>query len=138
MSSVKLDSLNVYYQNVRGLRTKTHLFYCNLMNSCYDIIILTETWLNSGVSSLELFNDRYVVYRRDREVSDFHCTKEGGSVLIAVLKSLKSIRNKSLESGCEDIWVTVEIGDHNKYHQILFLWDLSSSTSSKNNFEAFH
>ncbi|CAH2094536.1 unnamed protein product [Euphydryas editha] len=35
-------------------------------------------------------------------------------------RRVKSIRNESLESGCEDIWVTVEIGDHNKYHQITF------------------
>lgn len=52
----------------------------------YDIIILCETWLNSSILSSELFDDRFVVYRRDRETSNFRIKKEGGGVLIAVSK----------------------------------------------------
>ncbi|CAB3251213.1 unnamed protein product [Arctia plantaginis] len=59
--------------------------------SNYDIIVLTETWLNSSVLSTELFDDRYVVYRRDRESSGFHPGKEGGGVLVAVSRRLRNL-----------------------------------------------
>lgn len=51
----------IYYQNVRGLRSKTLTFYRNLSLVSYDIIILTETWLNDSVFDSELFDSRYVV-----------------------------------------------------------------------------
>ena len=35
----------------------------------YDVIVLTETWLNRGVYDSKLFDDWYIVYRRDCESS---------------------------------------------------------------------
>ncbi|KAL0829565.1 hypothetical protein ABMA28_003076 [Loxostege sticticalis] len=99
----------MYYQNVRGLRTKTHNFYCNLANSNYDIIILTETWLKDNISNSELFDGRYIVYRRDRSVSRFQRKSDGGGVLIAVSNRFGSCRMYNWESECEDLWVTVTI-----------------------------
>ncbi|KAL0819973.1 hypothetical protein ABMA28_007970 [Loxostege sticticalis] len=99
----------MYYQNVRGLRTKTHSFYCNLANSNYDIIILTETWLKDNISNSELFDGRYIVYRRDRSVSRFQRKSDGGGVLIAVSNRFGSCRMYNWESECEDLWVTVTI-----------------------------
>lgn len=46
-----------YYQNVRGLNTKSQQVF-NFTSSQYnplDFIALTETWLNDGVFSSELF-----------------------------------------------------------------------------------
>lgn len=63
------DGVHVYYQNVQGLRTKTHTFCENLLASNYDVSCLTETWLNGSVFTGELFSDRYAVNRRDRESS---------------------------------------------------------------------
>lgn len=60
----------IYYQNVlllTGLRSKTMQFYHNLCISSYDIVILTETWLLPRVSDSELFDNRYIVWRRDRD-----------------------------------------------------------------------
>lgn len=105
----KINNLQLYYQNSRGLRTKTHVFYRNIVCNNYDVVILTETWLNSSVLSSELFDERYVVYRRDRESSSLHCGKEGGGVLIAVKKNLKSKHIQHWESNCEDLWVTLEL-----------------------------
>lgn len=81
-------SLSVYYQNVRGLRTKVLNFYNSLLNADYDLIILTETWLHSGIISSEVFDDRFAVYRSDRGGGD-GCQR-GGGVLIAVRRSLQS------------------------------------------------
>ncbi|KAL0803350.1 hypothetical protein ABMA28_017413 [Loxostege sticticalis] len=116
MNVLKFNYFNVYYQNVRGLRSKTQEFYKNLCNSNFDVIILTETWLNDGILDTELFDHKYSVYRRDREVGGSSKKKDGGGVLVAVLKSLHSKRIFSFESSGEDIWITFDI-KHNKLTQ---------------------
>lgn len=104
-------NLSIYYQNTRGLRTKTHEFYRSLISTNFDVIVLTETWLNKNILSSELFDDRYIVYRRDRESTGFHRNKEGGGVLIAVAKHICSCRILKWESNCEDLWVKLHLGN---------------------------
>lgn len=66
LSVITMDStLKIYYQNVRGLRTKTNAFYKNLLQVDYDVICLSETWLHENIFSAELFDSRYSVYRCD-------------------------------------------------------------------------
>lgn len=60
-------TLNIYYQNVRGLRTKIDEFYRQLCLSAYDVVILSETWLLEDINNNELFDNRYIVWRRDRD-----------------------------------------------------------------------
>lgn len=38
-----LKTFSLFYQNVRGLRTKTNEFYNNLLLLDFHVIILTET-----------------------------------------------------------------------------------------------
>lgn len=59
--------LKIYYQNVRGLRTKTDEFFSSSIKCDFDLVILTESWLNEHVFNGELFDDRYAVYRNDRD-----------------------------------------------------------------------
>lgn len=101
--------LTVYYQNVRGIRTKTLDIYINSSLSEFDIIVLSETWLRNDILDSELFNNDYFVYRRDRESSGFHSKKTGGGVLIAVSKKYNSYRLSNFESMCEDVWVGVDV-----------------------------
>lgn len=119
LNTSKLSSLNIYYQNVRGLNTKIVNFYLYVCSHNFDIIVLTETWLHDGVLSSELFDDRYVVYRRDRYTSGFHSFKSGGGVLVAVNKKLNSRSFKNFESDCEDLWVGVDIFDNKKKETLL-------------------
>lgn len=72
--------LSIYYQNVRGLRTKTHTFYNNIISENYDIIALTETWLNNTFFDSELFDNRYSIIRYDRSSGKLR----GGGVLLAI------------------------------------------------------
>jgi hypothetical protein len=104
---IEFSFLNIYYQNVRGLRTKTHNFLKEILCHNYDIVILTETWLYDCIQSDELFDERYIVYRRDRQSTGFHSTKKGGGVLVAVLKTIKSVRKTEWETKCEDLWIEV-------------------------------
>lgn len=61
------NNLQLFYQNVRGLRTKTNTFYNNLHLSNADIILITESWLHEGILDTELASPgRYDLFRRDR------------------------------------------------------------------------
>lgn len=103
-----MNNPTIYYQNCRGLRSKTTPFLRNVLMNNYDIILLTETWLISGISDSELFDNRYLVFRRDR---DYILTDQskGGGVLIAVQRHLSSSINLNWQSSAEDIWVTVSL-----------------------------
>lgn len=84
--------LNMYYQNVRGLRMKTKHFKLSSTGCNYDIIALSETGLNSTIYDGELFaNDDFCLYRCDRsELTSVH--KSLGGVLIAVRSHIPSER----------------------------------------------
>lgn len=58
--------MDIYYQNVNRIRSKTHEVYTNVLNSEYDVICLTETNLNSSVFDNEILDSRYNIFRRDR------------------------------------------------------------------------
>ena len=54
----------------------------------FNIIALTETWLNDSVSDSELFPDLYSIVRSDRNFSITGRSKCGG-VLVAFSNSVK-------------------------------------------------
>ena len=83
-------ALSIFYQNVRGLRTKTKQFYNNLLNNNYDVVCLTESWLLDGIFDEELFDPRYIVYRNDRDYTRLG-VKRGGGTLIAIRQGSASI-----------------------------------------------
>ncbi|KAK9730293.1 Endonuclease-reverse transcriptase [Popillia japonica] len=96
----------VYYQNVRGLRTKTQQLYTQTLDLHYDIVCLTETYLNSSVLNGELFNANYTVYRRDRE-SCASLKSDGGGVLLAIRNNFLSSALPEYQSDAEDLWISV-------------------------------
>jgi hypothetical protein len=103
------DQLDIYYQNVRGLRTKTGIFYESILAENYDIIALSETWLNDSIHSSELFDDRYVVYRRDRDVVGTGMGR-GGGVLLAVDRRLRARQlyaDQLIARELDALWVEV-------------------------------
>lgn len=98
----------IYYQNVRGLRTKLTDLFNAVLTCSYPIIILTETWLTDAFYNSEIFDSRYIICRADRN-SDSCSKNRGGGVLIGVLGWLSSCQ---LISDChgEELWVKVNIG----------------------------
>ena len=77
--------LSVYYQNVRGIRTKTAELLNNTSSCCFDMIALTETWLNPSIFENEFMADKYSVFRADRDFLSTGRERRGG-VLLAVDK----------------------------------------------------
>ena len=54
------------------------------------LLAVTETWLNSSISSTELFPHNYVLHRRDRE--EIEPCGVGGGVMLAVSDFIHSER----------------------------------------------
>ncbi|CAH2094332.1 unnamed protein product [Euphydryas editha] len=79
-------------------------FYCNVCCNYYDVIVICETWLES-----ELFDNRYVVYRRGRKSTIHQGGSEGGGVQISVSKKINSRHLTEWQSNCEDLWVMLDI-----------------------------
>ena len=81
--------------NSRSLRNKLPEFYSllegTLSNICYDILIVTETWLNSSITDNIILNcsNKYHILRKDRLVST------GGDICI-VYKSKYKCTNTAI------------------------------------------
>lgn len=109
-----MTSLQLYYQNTRGLRSKTRDVFLSTLNDHHDVVCFTETWLREGVISSELFRENFWVFRRDGDVDTSHKLDGGGS-LIAVKKSsfkISPIHQFEWQSGeLEDVWVTLNSGN---------------------------
>lgn len=103
---LKMASLKMYYQNVCGLRTKTSDFYRSVCLNSYDVIAITETWLLESISDSELFDGRYLVFRRDRDYKKTQQEK-GGGVLLAVRRDFIVTERYDWRSTAEDLWITI-------------------------------
>lgn len=87
---VATSSLSIYYQNVRGLKTKVQEVHLASQISIYGIICFTETWIDKGVFDNELFSGRYNVFRADRKFQTLGLVR-GGGVLCAIDKEYVTI-----------------------------------------------
>ena len=108
--------LDFYYQNVRGLRTKTKSFYLSTLSCNHDIIALTETNLCPSVNDAELFDTgKFMVYRVDRSsLNSPHAG--GGGVLVAVRSFLSSEKiNVPGTENVEIVFVKINTGVCNIY-----------------------
>lgn len=70
---------NIFYQNVRGLRTKTIQFLSLLESSGSDFFAITESGLNEAIKNAELVLPDYQILRCDRADG----RKQGGVCLVA-------------------------------------------------------
>lgn len=69
------------------MKNKGVEFYPNVTCSTYNIICLSETWLDSGAHSSEYFPDKFIVFRSDRNLVETGRLR-GGGVLIALSRDL--------------------------------------------------
>lgn len=99
----------LYYQNVRGLRTKLNEVLLQTAELNYDIYCFTETWLNDTFSSSELFTSSYNVFRCDRREAS---GSRGGGTLIALKKGFTAHRREDLENFEDCVWLEVSGTSH--------------------------
>lgn len=100
------SNFSFFYQNVRGMRTKSKLIMRNVGTCVFDVIIFTETWLGSEIYSHEFFPKKFDVFRYDRTVS------RGGGVLIAVNSETMSseLYDTDGHESLEHVCVKVSLG----------------------------
>lgn len=127
--------ISLYYQNVRGLRTKTNDFRYEVSVNNFDSIALTETWLHSGIGSYELFTNNYNIYRHDRN-SDDHNVR-GGGCLIACKNNISVTQLITWENeiNYENVWICIGTnnGGKNKvYINCVYLPPTTSYEGYKN------
>ena len=92
----------------------------------FDIIQLTETWLCDDIQSGDLFDDRYLVYRTDRD-SSTSVLKRGGGVLIAIKKSISSVLINTDDLELECLFISVELKFRKKLLLCVIYFPPSSS-----------
>lgn len=105
--------VSLYYQNVRGLKTKTREFLLNVISRDIDVVVLTETWLNDSIHCTELFDNDYTVFRADRDLSRT-AKLDGGGCLIAVKSKNYACRLDDWEVMDGDLWLSVVKGDNER------------------------
>eukprot|EP00102_Acyrthosiphon_pisum_P011327 XP_008180017.1 PREDICTED: RNA-directed DNA polymerase from mobile element jockey-like [Acyrthosiphon pisum] len=98
----------IYYQNVRGLRSKLFNLRTNFILLSYDACILTETWLSDDISNSELCLDEYLIFRCDRNLRTSNCRRGGGS-LIAVKKELRPNLITTSFDTCKHVFVRLTL-----------------------------
>ena len=86
----------VYYQNVRGLRSKLTELYQSSLACNYHIISISETWLNSSVFNDERLCPRYQIFRSDRNYEALNSSRGGGVLLASAMSFGPSIRSIKL------------------------------------------
>ena len=91
------ESLTFIMQNVRSLKScqldnltncrenKLSCFQDIVLLNQFDVITLTETWLNNCISDYEVIPNGYQIFRKDRSTG-----KRGGGVLLAVKDSIST------------------------------------------------
>lgn len=102
---------------MRGLRTKTENFLLSTIARTTDVICVTETWLNDNINSSELFDNKYNVFRKDRDRL-LSGKLDGGGVLIAVASQYEAMEKSawSCNGVCEDLWVSIKLSKTKSLH----------------------
>uniref|UniRef100_A0A8D8LYG9 Uncharacterized protein n=1 Tax=Cacopsylla melanoneura TaxID=428564 RepID=A0A8D8LYG9_9HEMI len=108
----KKSEIEIFYQNIRGLRSRTNEFYINVLNQEHDILAIVETWLHPGIFDSEIIDSRYQVFRQD---SDQSVTgKElGRGLLLAIRADLQPVLKPDwcvLTAELELLWVEITLG----------------------------
>jgi hypothetical protein len=108
MAKTKTHDIIIFYQNVRGLRTKCLQLKQQILCNEYDIIVLTETWLHAGILDGEFGDDRYDVFRCDRDLESSG-KKTGGGVMIMVHRNLGAVLYTAANSPKPTEMITITI-----------------------------
>ena len=100
------NKFSVVHYNVQSILNKVDIIQSELQQ--FDVISLTETWLDNSISDDEIIFNGFNLFRRDR-VNDRH-----GGVCVFVKRELYAKRRIDLElQNTECIWVEIFV-DHKK------------------------
>jgi len=104
------NNIKVAHLNARSIKNRDHYILTkNLVaENDFDILTVSETWLDSSVTDLEVEIPGYVVLRLDRH------DKPGGGVCAYVRESYKTKHLQDLSfistAGFHQLWLQVQVG----------------------------
>ena len=98
------SGISVMHLNIQSLRPKLDIL--QVETQPYDIVVLTETWLNPSVSNADLFIRNFQCpFRCDRK------GRNGGGVSIYVRDGIYAEQKHDLSiEGVEALWVELKLG----------------------------
>lgn len=92
------------------MRTKSHSFLQNVLSNDFDVICITESWLNDNFHNSEYFDDRYELFRCDRDAA-VSGHERGGGAMIAVRRSLCPWHRTDMRAPppADEVWVSLQL-----------------------------
>ena len=111
-----LKNLKMAHLNIRSLKNRSHSIQVkNLVSEHdFDILTLSETWLNGSVDNSEISIPGYTIKRLDRQ------NKTGGGVCVFIKEIYKVKQLSKLSSissgGFHQLWLSIQI---NKYKSFI-------------------
>lgn len=114
--SFQRSKIKMAHLNIRSLKNRDHLIQLRMLTreKAFDILAISESWLNSTVTNAEIEIDGYKLFRQDR------LRKKGGGVCVYTRASLKTKVLKELSaisnSGFQQLWLEIQ---HKKLKSIL-------------------
>lgn len=100
----------IYYQNVRGVRTKIYELRQGISLHNYSIFSIREIWFTSNIRSEELGFHNYLVYRFDR-VFTSSMSSRGGRVFLAAKRNLNSSHIETGFVAVKHIFIKIKLNN---------------------------
>ena len=97
------SDVSVFYANSRSLVNKINQLELEIATYQYDLMVFTETHLDSSILDSELFPSIYTVFRRDRVQNG----RRGGGILIAVRDTLRASVREDVNFDSELLFVDI-------------------------------
>ena len=103
------SQLQIAHLNVRSVKERNHLIQLRelMCKKNYDVLVISESWLNSTTTDAEVEIAGYKITRLDRT------KKIGGGVCVYIRLSLKIKRLKEMsvtsETGFQQLWVQTQL-----------------------------
>ena len=88
------SALKCICMNVRSICAKKLDLFAHMATYSYDIIAITETFLDSDIEDAEVAPHSYSISRKDR-----NC--HGGGVMILIRDHISDVCRSDLETNCE-------------------------------------
>ena len=104
--SLILNYFSIVHYNIHSVSNKTDLIRSEFRN--FNIICLTETWLNHNTSDDSVNINGYKLYRRDRQTDS-----NGGGVCVYIRDNIYSCRRLDLELPNIEC-ILVKVNFHNR------------------------
>lgn len=91
MKEVKYaKGFKIVYLNIRSVLNHLEELENELLDGCFDVVILGETWLHASVGNNLIEFESYKLVRSDRQITTTSgCTKRGGGLCVYVKQGIQ-------------------------------------------------